>query len=326
MTLLFFFGKVQGNENIWVRADLLYWKAHEKSLVLTNKTSPVFTTDNYTKTKVLHPHFEWDPGFRLGLGYYSPCSDWFVTFNWIHYQTHVHQKRTTNSNDLTNVNNQQGMFPIWSLSNDIIAGDYVSNAFLRGKIYLDFYDFDFGRGFVCLNSLQLKPYVGIRGANVCQRAHVKYSGGIFVLEILEGGVSLNGTDHMNMKNDFWGVGPRAGIAPRYYLGGGFSLYGDAAISGLWGRFHVRQKETYLQSVRFSHRKNRTSYREIIDLALGLSWKACTCDQRYALYFQLGWEYHILFRQLELRRDAFHLVRGNRNLEVQGITACAGCEF
>jgi hypothetical protein len=43
--LLFFmlaYAQLPSEERGWIEADFLYWKAHEKSLVLTNKTSPVF--------------------------------------------------------------------------------------------------------------------------------------------------------------------------------------------------------------------------------------------------------------------------------------------
>ncbi len=319
------FGKLSGEENYWARADFLYWKAHEKSFVLTNKTSPVFTTDDYTQTKVLTPHFDWDPGVRLGVGYHS-CDDcWDTAFYWTHYHASLNQKQHTDNNDLTNVNDQLGMFPIWSLSDDIIAGDYASDARLQGKLSLDLYDLNFGCNFYCMECLQIQPYVGLRGAYIRQSAHVKYSGGIFLIGIIDGGVQLNGTDLIHLTNNFWGVGPRVGVAPEWYLGQGFSIYGDAAISGLLGKFNVQQKETFLENVRSHHKKNFTRFRYVADFSIGLEWNCCLCDI-YDLCLRLGYEYHFFYHQLELKQDAFHLVPHNRNLDIQGISASLGIGF
>lgn len=312
------------SENVLIHADLLYWKAREKSLVLTNEKSPLFFTDNFTKTKVIHPHFDWNWGYRLGLGYLFPCSSWEVTLDWTHYQTSISQHRCTNSNDLTNLKNQQGMFPIWALSSDIIAGDYVTDATLNGKLKLNLLDLDFDRSIGCGDYFELIPYVGVRSGWIKQKATIHYSGGIFFTEILHGGVSLNGTDHVHLKNNFWGMGPRIGIRAELSQCEGFGLYLDGAISGLIGTFSVKQKETYLDANRYCRDKNLIRFRWIGDAAAGMLWKTFLCE--YVLTFRLGWEYHIFFHQVELKRDSFDLVPRNRNLDVQGATLSGQFNF
>lgn len=319
-------GTLQGNEDVWLSADLFYWKAYEKSFVYTNRTSPVFTTDNFTKAKVLDPDFDWNFGSRLSLGYFYPCYSSDAVLSWTHYHTSINQKQLTDSNDLINVNNQRGMFPIWSFSDDIIAGDYVSDAFMRGRLALDLFDLDMGGHFDYSECLQVRVYLGLRGVWIRQSANVKYRGGIFLIGIIDGGIPLNGTDFIHLRNNFWGIGPRFGIAPEFNLGGDFSLHGDMAISGVIGSFSLHQKEKYLGHVRFSHDSHPTKFRWIGDLALWLAWKTCLCDGMYPLTLKLGWEYHIFFHQMQLRRDNFHLIPGNRNLAVQGVSFGADFEF
>lgn len=310
--------------NVSAHFDLLFWKAREKSLVLTNETSPVFFTDDFTLAKVLHPEFHWNLGYRIGVDYLLPCTCWQATLDWTHYNTSISQHRVTNSNDLTNRNNQEGMFPIWALSPDIIAGDYVSEAHLNGKLNLNLIDLDFGHHIACANCFEIKPYIGLRTAFINQHAKIHYNGGIFLTTIIEGGVSLNGTDRIHLKNNFWGMGPRLGIKPEFFLANGFSLYGDAAIAGLLGEFSLDQKETYLDVERFSHHKNFVRFQWIGDLAAGVAWKTCLFE--YLLTFKLGWEYHIFFQQLKLKGDSFHLISHDRNLDVQGVTFSSQMEF
>lgn len=313
-------------KNLSAHVDLLIWTAHEKSFVLTNETSPVFFTDNFTKADVIHPSFDWKCGYRIGLGYTPPCRPWDITFDWTHFYTTISQKRSTNSNDLTNVNNQQGMFPIWAISPDIISGDYVSEADMKGKIYLNLLDLDFHRCLTCIKCIDIKPYIGLRTAWIEQGAHIHYRGGIFLTNIIEGGVSYDGTDSIYLKNNFWGIGPRIGFDADFFRYKKFSLYGNAAIAGLVGVFTVGQKEIYLDDVRYSRHKHPVRFRWVGDLAAGISWVSPLCRNQYYLTLKAGWEYHIFFDQLELKGDSFHLVSRNRNLDFQGVTLSCLIDF
>lgn len=314
------------NGNFWADVDILYWQPWEKSMVLTNKESPVLFTDDFTKKSVIHPDFDWDFGTRIGLGYFSPCYPFDAALEWTYYHTCADQHRTTNSNDLTNTLNQEGMFPIWALSDDIIAGDYVAQACLNWKLTINLIDLEFGCPYTFENCFELRPYVGLRSAWIRQHANIGYTGGIFQIGILSAGVPLEGTDGVHLKNDFWGLGPRLGVEPRYTLGCGFSLYGNAAVSGLLGVYSINQREVFLNSLRFSHHKHPVRFRWIGDLEAGIEWETPLCCEQYLLSFKLGYEYHIFYHQLDLEGDEFGLVPHDRNLDVQGVTFSCGFAF
>lgn len=311
---------VRDGMNLWVEADVLYWTPWERALVMTNKKSDVFTTDNFTKKPVIHPNFEWDLGYRVSGGYIFGSDLWDVEASWMRFSSHVSQHRSSHESAFV------GMFPIWSLSDDIIAGDYVFESDLKWKISLSLLDLQFGRDFRVLKWLDLEPYFGLRSAWIKQSGKVTYEGGIFLIGIFLPGISINGTDLIRMKNDYWGMGPRVGFAPRIVCGSGFSITADAAISGLYGSFHVRQKETYLEATRFHRHSDFNRFRWIGDLAAGLKWKAPFHHERYALTLGAEWEYHIFFHQFELKRDRFHLVSHNRDLSVQGVTFSGRFDF
>lgn len=311
---------VKTGVNAWIDVDLLYWKPWERALVATNKKSDVFTTDDFTHAPVIHPHFDWSLGYRLNSGYLFSSHHWDVEASWTHFISHVTQHRSTHGSSFL------GMFPIWSLSEDVIAGDYVFESDLKWKFLINILDLQFGRYLNVLHWLDLKPYFGLCSAWIKQYGHVIYRGGIFLIGILEPGISLNGTDHIKMKNNYWGMGPRIGIAPRLILGHGFSLNADAALSGLYGHFHVKQKETYLDVTRFFNRKNLNRFRWIADLAAGIEWKCLFHNERYGLTLKTDWEYQIFFHQFELKKDHFDLVPSNRDLSVQGVTFSVRFDF
>lgn len=110
---------VRDGTNIWIDVDVLFWKPWEKALVVTNGLSDVFVTDDFTQTPVVHPHFKWDLGYRVSSGYLFGCDLWDVEASWTHFTSTVSQHRSSDGSAF------EGMFPIWSLSKDVIAGDYV---------------------------------------------------------------------------------------------------------------------------------------------------------------------------------------------------------
>ena len=311
---------VKEGVNVWIDLSLLYWKPWERALVATNKESDVFTTVDFTKASVVHPHFEWDWGYRISSGYLFPSHLWDVEGSWTHFASRVSQHRSSHGSPFI------GMFPIWSLADDVIPGDYVFESNLKWKITLNILDLQFGRYLKTREWFDLKPYFGVRSAWIKQHGEITYEGGMFLIGIVEPGVSMNGTDFINMKNNYWGIGPRVGATPRFILGRGFSLRADAAISGLYGYFNIRQKETYLDTTRFSYHKEPSRFRWIADAAAGIEWKKLFDRERYALSLQADWEYHLFFRQFELKKDDFDLVPDGRNLSAQGITFSTRLDF
>lgn len=308
---------VNNGENIWIEADILYWKPREKALVATNEKSDVFTTDNFTLAPVVHPHFDWSLGYRVDAGYLFSSNNWDVETSWTHFSTTACQHKSTHCSSFC------GMFPIWAHC-DVICGDYVFESKLKWKLTLNMLDLQFGR-YLKWRRLEMKPFFGLRSAWVKQHGNVNYQGGIFLIGIINPGTSLYGTDHIKLKNNYWGLGPRVGIAPRLIVGKGFSLNGLAAISGLYGRFQTKQKETYLASTRFCDDDHFNRFRWIADFAAGGQWKYLFSDERYGITLKADWEYHIFSRQFELK-DEFDLVPDNRDLKVQGVTFGARFDF
>src|SRR5579863_8579779 len=65
-------------QNISIEADLLYWKANEDDLGYAIEIDDA---------ELIAPHFEWDPGFKLGIGF--AWQKWDVLFRLTHLHTHT---------------------------------------------------------------------------------------------------------------------------------------------------------------------------------------------------------------------------------------------
>lgn len=306
--------------NLWIEVDLLYWKPWEEALVATNEKTLLFATDDCTAAPVVHPHFDWNLGFRLKGGFHLPDYSWDVEANWTHFHSNVHQVKSNQGISAF------GLFPIRSLSKDILAGDYVFRSELDWKLEFNWLDLTFIHSVSAPRRLDPRPFVGLRSAWVKQHGDLLYEGGIFLMGILLPGTSINGADCIKMKNNYWGIGPRAGIAPKLPLFCGLSLEGEAAISSLLGYFVLRQRETYLEVTRFSNHQRPFRVCFVGDFAAGAKWKLPLNLDWGQFVVGASWEYHLFLRQFALKRDRFGLVPDNRNLSVQGFVFSARLEF
>ncbi len=286
--------------DIWLSGDAFYFLPREKSIAFLTKQQDIFITDDFTKAGRVFPSFDWEFGYRLAIGYLFAHQKWDVSFNWTHYHAFSHQQRGDPENAFI------GMFPIWSIGSDIISGDHVSFGKMHWKLHLDLLDLKFTRDFT-FNRFILKPFASLTAGWVNQAFDIEYAGGIF----------LSDFDRVKMKNNYWGMGPTVGVDPRFYLGAGWSLYANAAISMLLGSFHVHQQETYLFAKRFDRHAFPFHLAWISDLGIGILWKTLFSHERFALSFKLGWEYLVLFHQNALKQGEFHLVSHNRDLQLQG---------
>lgn len=316
-----FYPPIKRETPLWLNADLLCFVPKEKSIVLTNKETNLFTTANVTLEPDVKPNFKWDVGFRLGFGYIFPCRTWDMAINWTHFNTRLQQCRSTNG-DIG-----LGMFPIWSLADDIIPYDWVSIAKMHWKLNINLFDLDFGRAVAWKDQFFLRPIMGLRFAAVNQNLDVRYGGGIFAnglnLPELD---STFGYDSIDMTNNFWGIGPRLGIDAQLNVAKGFRLYATTCGTCDYGFFKVHQKETYLKSLRYKRNCSPHGFRWMIDATAGVLWKSFCAKNRYALSFALGWEYHIFFDQMKLKGDQFGLVSHNRNLSLNGLSISARFDF
>jgi hypothetical protein len=218
------------------------------------------------------------------------------------------------------------MFPVWSLSSDVIPGDYVFQTTMNWKWALNVADIQVGRCFSFFNRLNLKAFFGLRSLWLHQKGHIIYKGGMFLVGIVQPEVSINGSDLIKMKNNYWGMGPRLGMQGQFNIINGWGLSGLVAIAAPYGFFHVRQKEVYLDTVRYFHRSQLNHFGCVADFSGGVYWEIPLNQNRYALTINADWEYHLFLHQFELQRDAFGLVPKNRNFSTKGVTFSVKLDF
>jgi hypothetical protein len=284
--------------NLFFYGDFLYLEPEENGLDFAIKTNdPTFASEN-DKLCYKNLDFDYKVGFRVGCGFNIPHDSWDLNLCFTHFDNeikgHSHAK------------NGDGLFPIWSGITPVPGvTTFVLDARAHLRLNLNVIDVELGREYDVGKWLTMRPSMGIRTGFINQHYHILYSPLIIVLQ-------PPGTDNIKLKNEYWGVGPKAGIATQWNLGRGFSIYGSADISLLFGEFEIRRNEVFenllLPTLKVHHAFHQV--RAITDLAVGIGWDLMLAHDQYHLGIRAGYEQHLYFGQNQLDRVVYNAFSSN----------------
>jgi len=289
----------------YLKKEVLYWTTHEDGLEYTTKSSNVLTTDNFTTKSLIHPTFHWEYGFRIQCGYKPAQNPWEFMATW----TSLASKATGSQTENSSSPDFRGIFPVWSMSPDTLASDYASTASMHWLLDTTIIDVDALYLLCDWDSLQITPIIGLRGAILNQKLHVKYSGGTF----------FDGIDDNIMRNKFSGGGPKFGFSGKYLICPKISFIGLATIAPLYGHFDTSHREFYLDTQRFSQNAVIDHFVLSCDFRVGLEWKGKILECMPEVALALSWEGHDFFRQNKLYRGTFDFFKKDRDLILEGWT-------
>lgn len=273
------------NGDFEITAAGFYWKPHQEGLeyAILTKTSNSLpdSRGQLVKAEYQHPNFDWDFGFKLGLGYNSSCDGWDVSILWTRFET------TSSSHVEAEDDDNQTLLTLWSF--DIEPGMSAPPLSAREirtnwSLNLNLIDLELGRFYWNSPKVVLHPHVGIRIGYIDQDYDLFQA------------LTLN--NQVFLRNDFHSAGLLAGLDGRWHIGCGFALYGDFAFSANAGKFNVRHTEQNREtSSPFSKTRvmetndHIRAMRLFSDLEFGIQYSTLFSDCQYALTLQLGWEQH-----------------------------------
>ena len=298
-------------------SDTLYLTATQGGLTYGSESEALTFggTGSVTKyeTKIKHLHQRWDLGWRLGVGYQSPCECWDAALLWTHFDTDTHAKHDDP------VNPNQWFTPAWNsipvpFTDDdpnLLGGNLppdgttsfpVQYSYAHWKLRMNLVDLEIGREF-CVNScLSLRPHVGVRGASINEKYKIKYE----VIAAVGASELAAPIDYIDLKNDFEGAGVRGGLDTDFDLGCGLSIYGGVAVSLLYGETEINSKErlivtTLPTSNVFETRQkdNDCGCRAITDAEIGIRWQKCCFNK--IIVTEIGWEHHFFFNENQFEK-------------------------
>lgn len=316
--------------NLFFTGDFLWWEAHENGLdyLVKNEEGTAFINSG----KVTEPKFEWDPGFRVGLGYNMAHDGWDVYANWTRFHTTTGDDRT--HRPVGGLLEPTFLDPSFD-DLPITLGQLFNEARSRWKLHLNQIDLTLGREFFVSRWLTLRPHLGLRAAWIRQKYTIHYLGTLTEsVPSLDLPVGASTDNLVDMRNNYTGFGLLGGLNTQWGLGGGWSLYGDLDLSLLYGFFRVTHKEEEdISHTAKMHIRNRFHLSRVVaDLAAGLRWqRSFGCDDDLAILIQLGWEHHVYFGQNQFMRFTNAFMPGQSvsnlgDLTLQGWTLAFKFDF
>ncbi|MBS0622560.1 MAG: hypothetical protein JSR80_06345 [Verrucomicrobia bacterium] len=318
--------------NFFGFADLLVWKAKEGGLdyAITAPT-PVATSIPPLAPSIFPDLIDrgshYDPGVRLGIGY---GRDWDISLYWTYFSTRASRSTAATVGS-----------PLYPVFFNTASGPQMlaaNNGSARGKWKLcyDTADLEFGYSLPC-GCFSLRPHLGMRAAWINQKVDAYYNNVTFTTNPTDAPANYSGIN----KNDFWGVGLRAGGDGRWSFSRGFSIFGKGAITLLGGEIEVNQKEYLTSTATYSEttfpagtlrdfmRATRHTLSSALDITGGLGWSTCCgcCE----IDLSLAWEFQLWFSQNQLLNvvdtgQNFRYVVQQGDLTLQGLTAEIAVRF
>ncbi len=251
----------------FVDASLLYWRVYEGGLVcncspneITDTVDSNGHTNSVLRSKNNELSFDWDLGYRVGIGYDFACSNWGIGAYYTHFHDRAH------------------------------GHHHNENSFTHFKFNYDEVDVLASYSCEVCPCFYAIPFFGVRGTWIDQRLRSRFSTEI-VTDLSD---SFTVSGHHD-KEDFWGVGPVLGLEGDWLIGCGFSVYGYVDTAVLYGNFHTKFNDfedlTDVSSICNSN-EDRSAALYVGDFGLGVGWTKCWCNSLITL--QIGWEHDHYF--------------------------------
>lgn len=330
-------------EGFKFRAEGLYLWAGESDLQFASENQYAESqVNNVTATEIngkyKSPSFSNRLGYRVGLDYVNPCSCLGFSVTYFHFKTNAHGSVSTPiAAAVSGKIGSESTFVNSLFGNNVGEQDLYNKCSSNLKLQVNLLDFDFGRTF-CYNSCcNFRPFIGVRYADISENYKINSNGTELSSERLQGIVTKSKT---YLKNGFTGFGIHAGLDCDCSIACGFSLYGKAAASILYGRNHRTNLSYFLQndftngstsSTEQYLKANQRGPRTIFELGIGIKCNYCICKDQ-VIGLKLGWE-QLIFLNNNRFDNSFSTGKGasvafsrNGDLGLQGLVFGADYSF
>lgn len=193
--------------------DALYWRATEAvDWTLINDLN---ASNQHITIETIS--FNFDPGFRIGVGYEDACWDTKLCY------TSYYTKATDSASG-----NLRSSFLGSTL--DLPSHNFFyQSGHINFAIRYNMFDWDFGKRFDVAQVLTLRPLLGLKLGRIDQTINTSFVGSVSATE--------------NINNNFKGIGPKAGLETRLAFfckqGCQLSLIADFTTAYLWGRWEIK---------------------------------------------------------------------------------------
>lgn len=305
---------------VFLSLDALLWKSNVggSEYAYTDATPLAGFPQNGS---VKQADFDWSWGVRAGVGYNFDHDGWDTYLNFTYFQS-------KNSSDVS-VNSNASIIPLKGAA-DLTYGSLGAELFSCLEADTDYkftyynLDLDLGRNYFVSKDLSFRPHFGLKNSWIDLKQNTQYTGGPTL-----------GVNYFKQEDTskLWGIGPSTGVNSKWYLGNGFSIFGDAAGSLLWGYFKVNHEEVVSNDPTTSNidiTANEHRFVPTAQLVLGLSYDRYFNNDKCHIGLTLGWESIYYWRANQmLNIEDFATKKYSRISEdasMTGVTLHLRCDF
>lgn len=316
--------KVKEGSDLYASLDFIYWTMRQDGLPYAF-TGFGSTTERVDKGKYQYDRRRWSPGFKVGVGLIFSHDGWDMglQYTWLNSPA---KNRSTNAFDI---------YPNWNIANSqnsptkfndgARAGGAIYRAQGSWKMSYNVIDLELGRAFRISPQVEVRPFIGFKGAWNTERYIVLYN----LVDSSDTGRFERGT--MDQLQRYWGLGIRTGAETAWHFSKAWSLFGNTAFSEMWSQFKTHRKDTLERlplisndpDVIFWSKNSAYGLKEVVELAVGVRWEKLVNNGLYVTT-QVAWE-----EQLWINFGQWARVMGeqtNGDLSLQGLTAKLRLDF
>ncbi|MCB1110913.1 MAG: hypothetical protein KDK64_08020 [Chlamydiia bacterium] len=294
--------RIRGDWNFFLTADFIYWTVRQDGMFYA-----VSGVGAGASGSVHDVDWSWDPGFKVGAGFNLPHDGWDIVaeYTWIH-------------SDAGNTTSQQAaqsnLVPYWIINQSVAL---LTRAHANWDVHYNNLTLDLGRNAYMSQYMKLRLFAGLHAAWIDQDYKAEYN--------------LVNTDvhRLELNQDFWGVGLRAGLNNTFQFTKNFSFFGDLALSLIWGQFDLDRKEritvnNVTTTVVDTGVKPHTT-EPVANIEAGFRYDVWFGQDRFHFMLQAGWE-HVLWilhnQMIKNLGEPDH----SGDLLLQGVTIKARLDF
>jgi hypothetical protein len=280
----------------YVKGEFLLVQVKEEGLeyAITQKTGePGLDENRYPLTpgdiqgySTGHRNWDWTAGCRVGFGFYLNRDMWNIEAEWTYMR----------------INNDSGknlsggvLLPFWLPPTMIVEDDAIASS-ARWTGNINTLDLKLGKPYHISRYVIFNPHMGLRMAWIDQDYTSRNSGTFYLV----------GTDPdtdlvVKNKNDFWGIGLRAGLDTEWHFGTGWYLFGKASGSLLYSHFDIYQDLIFNTDTLYQLKHDFYTNSPNMEIILGLCWSHLFSKNKYMLSLKAAYEMHQWWEQNRLRR-------------------------
>lgn len=284
---------VSKSKNFDIFGNFILWTAQEAGADCW--AEEITSVDSNSSNNIHEVHFGFDPGYRLGIGYKMKHDQWNTKlyYTWFRTRGRAYISGATGAVHSTFLGNFYVDNPI-GLG---LSGPAYQKAGIIWKIHFNMLDWDLGRKFCAEKPVVIELFLGVKGGWIDQAIYSTWQNpnlSIFFEPFKIG--------RENIENNYWGIGPKAGINTKWNLYNSkskFYLLGNFSEALMWGNwsFVDEYKNDISQQVSIDL-QNIRSGSSMMQTFMGVGWENNIRHDRCRFSVKLGYEMQFWLDQLQ----------------------------